>query len=103
MRADRLLVAVLFSVVGAACGGSSNPPSSPPGSGGGETIAGTERIGWNQRASDRAELATFGYRIYVDGVGNEAPDPSCDTRPAIDSAPPGAANIVVDDGRSKPE
>lgn len=78
MRADRLLVAVLFSAVGAACGGSSNPPSSPPGSGGSETIAGTERIGWNQRASNLAQLGTFNYRIYVDGVGNEAPDPRCD-------------------------
>lgn len=31
-----------------------------------------------------------------------APDPGCDTRPAMNSAPPGAANIVVDDGRTQP-
>lgn len=40
------------------------PPSTQPSPN--ETIAGNERIGWDQRAADAAELATFRYAIYVD-------------------------------------
>src|SRR5881628_2067775 len=42
-----------------------------------ERITGTEHLGWNQRASDRVELATFRYAIYVDGRRNEATNVSC--------------------------
>jgi len=66
----------LFAVTG--CGGTNTPPTpAPPGSGGGESITGRERIGWDQQASDRAELATFRYAIYVDGVRSELAEVSC--------------------------
>jgi hypothetical protein len=52
----------------AACDGKS-PPSPPivdtPGTV--ETVNGSERIGWDQRASDTVELATISYAAYVDG------------------------------------
>ena len=59
------------------CGDSRPPTPSPPGTGGGETITGRERLGWDQPASSTAELATFRYAIYVDGVRSEVPDPAC--------------------------
>jgi glucose/arabinose dehydrogenase len=40
------------------------PPSTQPSPN--ETITGNERIGWDQRAADASELATFRYAIYVD-------------------------------------
>jgi quinoprotein glucose dehydrogenase len=42
-----------------------------------ETINGTERIGWDQRAADAVELATFGYAMYVDGRRTELTGVSC--------------------------
>jgi len=56
------------------CGGSSAPPASD---GQGEPITGTERIAWDQPASDAGELATFRYAVYVDDVRTEAADASC--------------------------
>lgn len=53
------------------------PPSTQPISG--EQINGTERLGWEQRASDTAELATFRYVVYVDGVRTELAGTSCAT------------------------
>jgi glucose/arabinose dehydrogenase len=41
------------------------PPSTTPGQT--ETITGNERIGWDQRAADGGELATFRYAVYIDG------------------------------------
>jgi glucose/arabinose dehydrogenase len=66
----------------AACGGNNNGgpnPSPPPPGGGGETITGRERIGWDQLAENTAELATFRYAIYVDGVRSELAEVSCGT------------------------
>jgi len=40
------------------------PPSTQPSPN--ETITGNERIGWDQRAADAAELGTFRYAVYVD-------------------------------------
>jgi len=43
-----------------------------------ERVAGSERFGWTQSASDRRELATFHYAVYVDGARVELTDVSCD-------------------------
>jgi glucose/arabinose dehydrogenase len=69
---------ILITLFSAGCGASTPPPPSP-GPGNDETISitGRERIGWDQPAADSAELATFGYVIYVDGTRNEILDPSC--------------------------
>ena len=48
----------------------------PPGS---ETINGTERIGWDQRAADSAELAAIGFVIYVDGTRTPLTAVTCAT------------------------
>src|SRR5262245_26268923 len=60
-----------------ACGRSApDPPTvTPPVAG--ETITGSERIGWDQRAGDNAELATIRYVAYVDGARNELAEVSC--------------------------
>ena len=42
-----------------------------------ETITGTERVGWDQRAADAVELATIRYAIYVDGARSELAGVSC--------------------------
>jgi glucose/arabinose dehydrogenase len=67
---------VLTLAAGGCSGG--DPPESPsPGPGTGETITGRERIGWDQQAADAAELATFRYAIYVDGVRSEMTGATC--------------------------
>ena len=63
----------------AACEKKSPPPTPTPGGGGVETIRGTERLGWDQRAGDAAELAAFRYAIYVDGARSVVADSSCGT------------------------
>lgn len=68
---------LLFAIVAAACGQSDPATPSPPGPGVGETITGRERIGWDQPASSPAELATFRYAIYVDGVRSELVGTAC--------------------------
>jgi aldose sugar dehydrogenase len=79
---------VLGSLLAASCGDSSTttppPPSVPPGE---TTINGNERLGWNQRASDNAELATYRYAIFVDGTRSELPGVSCDALQAADGFP----------------
>jgi aldose sugar dehydrogenase len=68
---------VVLTAAAAACGGGTPPPSSsdPPPSG--ERISGNERLGWNQRAADENELATFRYVAYVDGTRVELANVSC--------------------------
>jgi glucose/arabinose dehydrogenase len=63
----------------AACGGSAPAPPvvNPPASG--ETITGSERIGWDQPAADAVELAAIRYAIYVDGNRIEAAGVTCAT------------------------
>src|SRR5205085_2739004 len=56
----------------AACGG-----GSPPSPNDGETITGVERLGWDQRAADAGELASFRYAVYVDEARSEASDVTC--------------------------
>jgi len=53
----------------------------PPG---GETINGTERIGWTQRAADAIELSAVKYAIYVDGTRSEL-TATCDPAPSTDA------------------
>jgi glucose/arabinose dehydrogenase len=67
----------------AACGSKTAPapPSTEPPPVG-ERIIGTERLGWDQLASDAAELATIRYAIYVDGVRSEIADATCAATPA---------------------
>jgi glucose/arabinose dehydrogenase len=44
-----------------------------------ETINGTERIGWDQRAADAVELAAIGYVLYVDGTRTPLTAVACAT------------------------
>jgi hypothetical protein len=67
--------AVTVALALPACGG-----GSPPGSGGsGLLLNGNERFGWDQPATDRSELATFQYAMYVDDVRSEVTDVNCAT------------------------
>lgn len=76
----RSAVVVACVVTGLAACGSTRPPSAlPPASG--ETITGRERLGWDQQASDRAELATFQFALYVDGVRTVMAGVTCDAVP----------------------
>jgi glucose/arabinose dehydrogenase len=75
----RLLVAALFVIgtAGVACGKPApQPPTVTPPSGS-QPILGTERLGWDQRAGDNAELATIRYAIYVDGARSELTGVAC--------------------------
>lgn len=74
------LITLLCCLAAAGCSKTS-PPSppvvTPPA--GNETINGTERIGWDQRAADEAELATIGYVLYVDGARTALTGTTCAT------------------------
>ncbi len=63
-----------------ACGSDSpqapRVPSSPT-TGQGESITGRERFGWDQPASDAAELASLRYAMFVDGARVEVTGVSC--------------------------
>jgi glucose/arabinose dehydrogenase len=86
---------ILVTILAAACGSETTPPpSSPNGSDAVEPITGRERIGWNQAARDAAELATFQYAVYVDGVRSVMADARCTPSqepsgfPCVASLPP---------------
>jgi glucose/arabinose dehydrogenase len=74
----RFWIALVTSAV-TACGGSAPAPPvvNPPATG--QTINGSERLGWDQPAADAAELATIGYAIYADGNRTEAAGVTCAT------------------------
>ena len=57
----------------------STPPPPSTGPSPSETITGNERFGWDQRASDAVELATFRYAVYVDGTRSELAGATCAT------------------------
>src|SRR5690606_5639251 len=78
--ATGLLTALLLS---AACSSSNNngPQPSPPGSSGGNTITGSERLGWDQVANSASELSRLRYVVYVDGVRREMEGVSCAQTP----------------------
>lgn len=63
------------------CGSTTPSPPSVDTPGGVETINGSERIGWDQSASDAIELATLGYAIYVDGARTDAAGVVCGSAP----------------------
>ena len=65
------------ALLAAACSKSSPPPPEVTPPSGAETINGTERLGWTQRAADAVELATVRYAIYVDGTRSELAGASC--------------------------
>ena len=74
---QRLLLA-LGCLAAIACDSRSTPAPpvvNPPATG--ETITGSERIGWDQRAGDVVELGTVTYVIYVDGVRTPLTDVTC--------------------------
>ncbi|MEO5897990.1 MAG: PQQ-dependent sugar dehydrogenase [Vicinamibacterales bacterium] len=75
------VLATLAVTLASACGGSS-PPTPSPGNSNGDSITGRERLGWDQKAADAAELASFRYAIYVDGARSEMADVSCATTPS---------------------
>src|SRR6476659_9417186 len=71
-----------FSIIGCcmtlgACG--RNPPAPPvvDAPGGIEAIAGTERIGWDQRAADLGDLGTIRFAFYADNTRSELSNVSC--------------------------
>ena len=77
---DLLVGPIVVAILAAAACGDSRPsgtPSPPPFSG--ETIRGTERLGWDQLAATQAELRTFSYAIYVDGTRSVMSDTTCGT------------------------
>jgi glucose/arabinose dehydrogenase len=75
-----LLLALLAWVPLAGCDKKEEPPSPDPGDPSGAVqVSGGERIGWNQRASDRFELSLFQYVIYVDGARAPLTGANCST------------------------
>ncbi len=75
-RRDRAIASAV-ALLAAACSKSSPPPPEVTPPAGSETINGTERLGWTQRAADAVELASVRYAIYVDGVRSELAGASC--------------------------
>src|SRR5207247_7429339 len=74
---------IIICCVGmAACGSRTPAPPSTEPPPVGERIIGTERLGWDERAADTAELATIRYAIYVDGVRSDLADVTCAPTPA---------------------
>jgi glucose/arabinose dehydrogenase len=72
----RKLAALLVLLMTTGCGG--KPPAPPtPNPGGGETINGSERLGWDQQADSTDELGTFRYAVFVDGNRSEITGVSC--------------------------
>jgi glucose/arabinose dehydrogenase len=73
----RLLIPFALAVM-MATGCSDSPPASPaPPAGGGETISGSERVGWVQPASSATELAMYQYAIYVDSIRRLLDNSAC--------------------------
>jgi glucose/arabinose dehydrogenase len=80
MHARAFLAVVIFGCVAIAACDDPSPPQTPspsPSPDGGERITGNERLGWDQQAADSAELASYRYAIYVDGLRSELADVSC--------------------------
>jgi glucose/arabinose dehydrogenase len=68
----------------AAC--SSDPAETPaPGGGTSTPVTGQERVAWDQPADSAAQLAEFGYAIYVDGARSLLADVSCSPGTAAQS------------------
>jgi glucose/arabinose dehydrogenase len=70
------VLSCFIAVVACDKNGPSTPIMQPPA--GIETITGTERLGWEQRAADAAELAQINYVLYVDGIRTPLPGTTCE-------------------------
>lgn len=75
----RFSVAIFACLALASCGDDTPPPPSTDQPGGDVQISGGERLGWNQQAPNAAELGSFQYAIYIDGVRSELTGTSCGT------------------------
>jgi len=72
----RLLLLAGLCTVLVACRGNGNS-TRRGGDGPVVQISGSERLSWDQPATDASELSTFRYHIWVDGVSSDADDVSC--------------------------
>ena len=71
----RLLLLAGLCTVLVTCGGNANNTKGSDGPV--VQISGSERLRWDQPATDATELSTFRYHIWVDGVSSDADDVSC--------------------------
>src|SRR6266550_1783974 len=79
MRKPIALSLLLCAALPACHRNSAPPDDSTPG----ERVTGAERLGWDQQASDTAQLASFSYAVYLDGVRSELGGVSCASTPAV--------------------
>jgi glucose/arabinose dehydrogenase len=75
----RLLTMLALAVTMAAACSDTPPASSAPPAGGGDTITGTERIGWTQPAVSASDLALYRFAVYVNGVRRLLENAACAT------------------------
>jgi glucose/arabinose dehydrogenase len=74
----RFLLALLACFTLASCGNQDPPPTPSQGQPSDAVqISGGERLGWSQQAANPAELGTFQYAIYVDGVRSDLAGVTC--------------------------
>ena len=77
---SRIAFCCFLAVMTMACGRKTEAPSATPAPNAtapAEHVAGSERFGWTQSASNRRELSTFHYVVYVDGARVELTDVAC--------------------------
>jgi glucose/arabinose dehydrogenase len=78
----RTLAVILVALITTGCDRKPPAPPTPSPGGGGETINGSERIGWDQQADGTDELAAFRYATFVDGNRSEIGAVSCGASPS---------------------
>jgi glucose/arabinose dehydrogenase len=81
------LFVIVYALAIVSCGSTAPSPPTVDTPGGVQTINGTERIGWDQTASDAVELATLSYAIYVDGARTDATGVTCASTPGTPGFP----------------
>jgi len=79
MRPGPLVLLLAAALTAGGCDDAPPQPGPSPDPGGPTTIRGDERLGWDQPASDSAELATFRFAIYLDGARSEMAGVNCGT------------------------
>ena len=85
MQMSRVLIVLCcFALVACDEKGPPAPQLMEPAAGSG-TIAGTERIGWDQPAADAVELSKISYVMYVDGTRTTLDNVSCVSSPTTTS------------------
>jgi glucose/arabinose dehydrogenase len=75
----RLLTILALAVTMTAACSDTPPASSASPAGGGETVTGTERIGWTQPAASASDLAVYRFAVYVNGVRRLLENAACAT------------------------